>query len=128
MKHEVTAIDVFHDKEEMLFGLETRVQPRQKWRLLLEGKYLAFVQSAFNVILLDNEVLFKTLDCIDLLRGLVLSQKHLKKEELSIDIKSQLIPSQLSTIRTSELSSPSFTLLAYKIRAEPIHTSSQYWD
>ncbi len=77
MEHEVPAIDVLHDKEEVVPRLETGVEAGEERRLLLQGKHFALVQSALHVILLDDEVLLQALDGVYFTGTLVFGQKHL---------------------------------------------------
>ena len=69
MEHEIPAIDVLHDEEEMV--------PGQEWRLLLHGQHLALVEGALNVVLLDDQVLLQALDGEHIAGGLVLCKEHL---------------------------------------------------
>ena len=77
MEHEVSAIDVLHDKEEVVPGLEAGVEAGEKWRLLLHGQHLALVEGALHIILLDDQVLLQALDGVHFTAGLMLSKKHL---------------------------------------------------
>lgn len=79
MEHEISAIDVLHDKEEVIPSLEAGVKAGQEWRLLLHGKDLTLVQGALYIVFLNDQVLLQALDGVDFLTVLVLSQKHLQR-------------------------------------------------
>lgn len=79
MEHEVSAVNVLHDKEQMVPCLETGVEACQKWWLPLKGQDLALIEGTLHVILLHDEVLLETLDGIHILGGLVLCQEYLQR-------------------------------------------------
>lgn len=77
MEHQITAIDILHDKEQMISRLKARVKAGQKRGLPLQCQNLTLVQSALDIIFLHNEVFLQTLDGVYILGGFVLCQKHL---------------------------------------------------
>ena len=79
MEHEVPAIDVLHDEEEMVPGLEAGVESGQEGRFLLHGQNLALVEGTLHIILLDDQILLQALDGVHFTAGLMLSKKHLQE-------------------------------------------------
>jgi len=80
VEHEVASVHILHDKEQVLPGMEARVEAGEKWRLLLHGQHPPLVEGTLHVILLHYQVLLQTLDGIHILGSLVFCQKYLKEK------------------------------------------------
>ncbi len=90
MEHEVSSIDVLHDKEEVVVGLKARVETGEKRRLELHREDLPLVDDSLHIVLLHNQILLETLDGKHLLGPLVLGQEHLEDTEMITQMANQI--------------------------------------
>ena len=80
LEHEVTTVDVLHDKVETIHRLETGMQLDEEWRLAGQCQDMFLHQSAFNVIILDNDILFEDFDGVELVSSFAFGQHHLRNK------------------------------------------------
>lgn len=79
LEHEVATVDVLHDKVEPVHRLEAGMQLDEEWRLAGQGQNVFLHQSAFDVIVLDNDILLEDFDGVELVSSFALGQHHLEK-------------------------------------------------
>jgi len=80
LEHEVAAVDVLHDKVETVHRLEAGMQLDEEWRLAGQCQDVFLHQSAFNVVVLDNDILLEDFDGVELVSSLALGQHHLEEK------------------------------------------------
>lgn len=80
LEHEVAAVDVLHDKEKAVFGLEARVQSREEGVLGRQRQDRLLRHGAVHVIILDDHFLLQDFDGVHLVRSFALGQHHLPGE------------------------------------------------
>lgn len=83
LKHKITSINILHYEVQTVHGLETRVKLNQERRLARLGKHSLLHHRAFDVVVLNNDVLFKNFDCIKLVGSFAFRQHNFAERALS---------------------------------------------
>lgn len=81
LEHEVTTIDVLHDKVKTVHRLEAGMQLDEERWFAGQGQHMLLNQSAFNIIILDNDILLEDFDGVQFVGTFALGQHHLKKNK-----------------------------------------------
>ena len=83
LKHQVSSINIFHDKVKTIHGLKTGMKLNKEWRLLRQRKDSLFNHRTLDVIILNNDVLLQYLDCIKFICVLSLCQHDFSEGSFS---------------------------------------------
>lgn len=83
LKHEIAAVDIFHDEVQAVHGLETRVKLDQERGLAGLGQHALLHHRALDVVVLDDDVLFEDFDCVKLVGSLALGQHDFAERTLA---------------------------------------------
>lgn len=83
LKHEITSINILHYEVQTIHGLETRMKLNQERRFAGLSENSLLHHRAFNVVVLNNDVLFKNFDCVKLVGAFAFRQHYFSKRALS---------------------------------------------
>ena len=79
LKHEISAVDVLHDKVEAIHRLETGMQLDEKGRFGGQRQHVLLHQRTLNIIVLNDDVLLQNLDGVQFVGAFTFGQHHLRK-------------------------------------------------
>lgn len=87
VEHQVTAVEIFHDEEEMGIGLKSTKKMTEIRMPRCESQNFSLDQSALDVIVLENDVFFQTLDRVHAIGSSQFREQYFAKTSFSQDLK-----------------------------------------